>query len=63
MIISSSKILQDKHIAAVITTPITRYGPLYKSDSDSDEITGKRTSTSIKYLSIVNQKKCAYTLL
>ena len=54
MIISISKILQDKQTTAVITTPITRYSPLYKSDSDSDKYTGKRISTSVKYLSIVN---------
>ena len=60
MIISISKILQDKQTTAVITTPITRYSPLYKLDSDSNEITGKRISTSVKYLSIINPKKCTY---
>ena len=64
MIMSISKILQDKQTTAVITIPITRYSPLYKSDSDSNEITGKRISTLVKYLSIVNQKKmCLHIII
>ena len=53
MIISISNILKDKQIAAVITTPIIRYSPLFKSDSES---TVKRISTSVKHLSVVNLK-------
>ena len=53
-IISISKILQDKQITAVITIPITRYSPLFKSDSD--ESTVKRISTSVKHLLTVNLK-------
>ena len=55
MLMSTNKIQQDKQITAVITTPIIRYSPIFKSDSD--ESTGKRMSTSLKHLSIVNLKK------
>ena len=59
-IISISKILQDKQITAAITTPITRYSPLFKSDSD--ESTGERITTSVKHLSIVILKQKVFIL-
>ena len=59
MIMSISKILQDKHIAAVITTPITRYSPLFKSDSD--ESTGKKKQISKTFISSKSKIiKCLY---
>ena len=59
-IISISKILQDKQIAAVITTPITRYSPLFKSDLD--ESTEKRIRMSVRHLSIGFLKQKVFIL-
>ena len=59
MIISISKTLQDKHIAAAITTPITKYSPLYKSDSD--ESTGEKKHISKTFISSKSKTiKCLY---
>ena len=52
MIISISKILQDKQIVAAITIPITIYSPLFKSDTD--ESTGDRTIKHINKTLIDN---------
>ena len=63
-IISISKILQDKQIAAVITTPIIRYSPLFKSDSVLEtESTGENKHISKTFINSISTTKCAYTLL
>ena len=62
-IIRISKILQDKQITAVITTPITRYSPLFKSDSVLEtESTGENKHISKTVINNESKINGVYTL-